>query len=76
MKTGTVEAMAGIFYDPRARRLYAVDFAPNAEWTLITHNPEASAHQCRRIMCEWLRADDLDAIDWTVTDYRRSAGAA
>jgi len=68
--------MAGIFYDPRERRLYAVDRTPDTAWTLVTHNADAGAHLCRRIMREWLPADDLAGVDWNITDYRRAAGAA
>ena len=68
--------MAGIFYDPRERRLYAVERTPDAAWTLVTHNADAGAHLCRRIMREWLPADDLAGVDWNITDYRRAAGAA
>ena len=65
--------MAGIFYDPHARRLHAVDQSPDAGWMLVTHNLDAGLHHCRRIMREWLPADDLLRVDWNITDHRRTA---
>lgn len=57
--------MSGIFYDPRARRVYAVHGNPEPGWTLVTHNVNAGAHHCRRIMREWLPAHEVAAIDWS-----------
>lgn len=55
--------MSGIFYDPRARRLERVhDGSPLPEWAFVTHNLHASAHQCRRILREFLPADVLTNI--------------
>ena len=62
--------MSGIFYDRKARRLRAVRGRPEADWTLVTHNLEAGPHQCRRIMKEWLAADELSSVDWTGVDGR------
>lgn len=59
--------MAGIFYDPRTRRLHAVlGGHPDPAWTLVTHNVHASAHHCRRIMSEWLSQDELWKVDWRI----------
>jgi hypothetical protein len=57
--------MSGIFYDPRTRKLRRVDGKPPAEWQLVTHNVDAGLHQCRRIMREWLRAEEISGIDFT-----------
>jgi hypothetical protein len=65
--------MAGIFYDPASRRLHAVHSAPDSRWTLVTHNINASAHLCRRIMSEWLSPDDMGRVDWTISRERLSA---
>ena len=65
--------MSGIFYDPGARRLRRVEGKPPAEWQLVTHNVDASPHQCRRIMREWLQLEELRAIDWSPAGAARSA---
>lgn len=71
---GEVESnVSGIFYDPVARRLHAVYSSPAAGWTLVTHNVNAGSHQCRRIMREWLSADELWQVDWLIERERRSA---
>ena len=65
--------MRGIFYDPRARRLHAVLTDPEPGWTLVTHNLDASVHHCRRIMREWLGADEMFRVDWTINRERMTA---
>ncbi|GIW18462.1 hypothetical protein [Tepidiforma sp.] len=65
--------MAGIFYDPRTRRLHAVTGHPDPAWTLVTHNVHASVHHCRRIMSEWLSPDELWKVDWHIERHSRSA---
>jgi hypothetical protein len=65
--------MSGIFYDPTARRLHAIQGTPEPSWTLVTHNLQAGAHQCRRILREWLSADDIWKIDWEISRERLSA---
>lgn len=65
--------MAGIFYDPVSRRLLAVRATPDAHWTLVTHNVNAGAHLCRRIMSEWLSPEDMVRVEWTVHRERLSA---
>ena len=65
--------MSGIFYDPRARRLVRVEGKPHPEWQLVTHNIDAGIHQCRRIMREWLQAEELGSVDFTVGPEALSA---
>ena len=65
--------MSGIFYDPKERRLRRVDGKPDAGWQLVTHNQQAGAHQCRRIMREWLQAEEFRSIDWNLEPELRSA---
>ncbi len=65
--------MSGIFYDPRQRRLRRVDGAADHGWMLVTHNLQASAHHCRRIMREWLAPEDLVMVDWSGVEDLRSA---
>ncbi len=65
--------MSGIFYDPRSRRLHAVSSGPQPGWTLVTHNLGAGAHHCRRIMQEWLPAEEICRVDWTIRHELRSA---
>ena len=65
--------MSGIFYDPRSRRLHAVDSSPEPGWTLVTHNLDAGLHQCRRIMREWLPQDEIFRVDWSIDRRRLSA---
>jgi hypothetical protein len=64
--------MAGIFYDPRARKLRLVSGAPEPGWHLVTHNRAAGLHQCRRILGEWLPPEEAIAADWGIpADERR-----
>ena len=56
--------MSGIFYDPANRRLHCVSDAPQPGWRLITHDMNASTHQCRRIMKEWLPSEELFSVQW------------
>ena len=56
--------MSGIFYDPRTRQLRRVEGKPSADWQLVTHNVDAPLHQCRRIMREWLRSEEIASIDF------------
>lgn len=65
--------MSGIFYDPKGRRLRSVHGTPDAAWTLVTHNLNAGGHQCRRILREWLPADEIIRIDFSARDERLSA---
>lgn len=66
--------MSGIFYDPQARRLRAVDSGtPRPEWAFVTHNLDAGEYHCRRIMREWLPNEVLSMIDWSDCRERRSA---
>jgi len=65
--------MPGIFYDPVSRRLHAVRSSPDSHWTLVTHNVDAGAHLCRRIMREWLPPEDMCRIEWTIHRERLSA---
>jgi len=65
-------AMSGIFYDPRARRLERVsDGSPRPEWSFVTHNLHASAHQCRRILGEFLPAEALTDLEFGGEQRRR-----
>jgi len=63
----------GIFYDPHARRLRAVRGRPHPDWAFVTHNLNARPHRMRRILREWLPAEELASVDWTVEEYRRPA---
>ncbi len=65
--------MSGIFYDPKERRLRRVDGKPDSNWQLVTHNQQAGVHQCRRIMREWLPAEEFCSIDWNLEPGLRSA---
>lgn len=62
--------MSGIFYDPANRSLHHVSDAPQRGWRLITHDMNASTHQCRRIMREWLSTEDLNSIQWATGQSR------
>jgi hypothetical protein len=62
--------MSGIFYDPRSRTLHAVRSHPEPGWALVTHNLEAGLHHCRRIMREWLPADEMFRVEWTIRRER------
>jgi len=65
--------MSGIFYNPGARRLVPVfEGTPRPEWAFVTHNLEASAHQCRRILREFLPADVLSNVDFGWCEQRNS----
>ncbi len=57
--------MSGIFYDPHRRRLHRVDGTPQPGWRLVTHDVAAGPNQCRRIMREWLPAEELLNLDWS-----------
>lgn len=65
--------MSGIFYDPKERRLRTVQGTPEAEWTLVTHNLNAKPHQCRRIMREWLTADEIWLVDCQAVEAEAQA---
>lgn len=65
--------MSGIFYDPRSRRLHAVQSSPEPGWTLVTHNLDAGGYHCRRIMREWLASEEIFQVDWTIVRERLSA---
>ena len=56
--------MSGIFYDPRAGKLRRVDGKPHPDWQLVTHNVDAGLYQCRRIMREWLQAEEIGRIEF------------
>ncbi len=60
--------MSGIFYDPSARCLRAVESAAPHDWTLVTHNLDASINHCRRILREWLTFEELSQVDWSAVD--------
>lgn len=62
--------MSGIFYDSQSRRLRRVRGQADPSWTLVTHNLDAGAHQCRRILREWVSPEDLRAIDFSTADQR------
>lgn len=62
--------MSGIFYDPANRRLHCVSDAPPPGWRLITHDLNASTHQCRRIMKEWLPSEELFSVQWATGQSR------
>jgi hypothetical protein len=65
--------VSGIFYDPKARQLHAVEQGtPRPDWAFVTHNLQAGEYQCRRIMREWLPSDVLSTIEWSCFQ-RRSA---
>jgi hypothetical protein len=57
--------MSGIFFDPGELRVLPVLAGPEPGWVLVTHNLGARAHQCRRIMREWLGAEELFVVDFT-----------
>lgn len=63
--------MAGIFYDPRARKLRVIHGVPEPGLSLVTHNTTAGLRQCRRILREWLPAEEAVAADWGASDERR-----
>ncbi len=65
--------MSGIFYDPAGRRLHAVTAGPQPGWALVTHNLDATIHQCRRIMREWVSSEELFRVDWSIHRERLSA---
>jgi hypothetical protein len=44
--------------------------AADPSWTLVTHNLDAGVHLCRRILREWVPAEDLRNIDWSLGDSR------
>lgn len=56
--------MAGIFYDPHARKLHVVSGAPRPGWSLVTHDCAAGLYHCRRILREWLPPEEAIAADW------------
>ena len=58
-------AVSGIFFDPQSMRILCVVSAPEPGWVLVTHNLGARAHQCRRIMREWLAIEELFAVDFS-----------
>lgn len=58
--------MAGIFYDPHARKLHVVAGAPRPGWSLVTHDCAAGLYHCRRILREWLPPEEAIAADWGV----------
>jgi hypothetical protein len=60
--------MSGIFYDPSARCLRAVETAAPHDWTLVTHDLGASINLCRRILREWLSPKEVSRIDWSTLD--------
>ncbi len=60
--------MSGIFYDPSARCLRTVESAAPHDWTLVTHNLDASINHCRRILREWLTFEELSQVDWSAVD--------
>jgi hypothetical protein len=63
--------MSGIFYDSQSRRLRKVrEQQADPSWTLVTHNLDAGAHQCRRILKEWVSPEDLRTIDFSTSDQR------
>lgn len=66
--------MSGIFYDPGARRLHAVQGSPDPCWLLVTHNLNAGPHHCRRIMREWLDPDEILRVDWSAIAPWRASG--
>lgn len=59
--------MAGIFYDPHARKLHVVAGAPRPGWSLVTHDCAAGLYHCRRILREWLPPEEAIAADWGVS---------
>jgi hypothetical protein len=61
--------MSGIFYDPGRKQLHRVSGAPGAGWLLVTHDLDASANRCRRIMREWVTRDELLSIDWHIAAH-------
>lgn len=62
--------MSGIFYDPSACCLRAVQTAAPHDWTLVTHNLDASINLCRRILREWLTQEEISRLDWSTLDRR------
>lgn len=69
--------MSGIFYDPKSRKLRRVDECPDeqpaADWQLVTHNVDAGLHQCRRIMREWLKPEEVGRLELAFPPERLSA---
>jgi hypothetical protein len=55
----------GIYLERAAYRLHVVEGTPPAEWTLISHNLEATPNQCRRVLREVLTLQELAAVDWS-----------
>jgi len=60
--------MSGIFYDPSARCLRAMDADAPRDWPLVTHNLDASINLCRRILREWLSPEEVSHVDWSTLD--------
>lgn len=65
--------MSGIFYDPKARKLRRVEAHPEKDWQLVTHNVDAGVHQCRRIMREWLKPEEVGTLEFTRANEQLSA---
>jgi len=65
--------MKGIFYDRATRRLYSVNGMPDPDWTLISHNLEATFNQCRRVLRELLTMEELANVDWSALRHDRAA---
>jgi hypothetical protein len=77
MEEGMGLQMSGIFYDPKSQKLRRVDERPDgrpaADWQFVTHNVDAGLHQCRRIMREWLKPEELGHVEFTCPPEQLSA---
>ncbi|MFN0147538.1 MAG: hypothetical protein ACKVT1_13575 [Dehalococcoidia bacterium] len=65
--------MRGIFYDRTALCLHLVEGVPHPDWTLISHNLDATPNQCRRVLRELLTIEDLARVNWSGVNQRRAA---
>ena len=60
--------MTGVFYNPTTRQLIRVNGKPERDWLLVTHDLNPGPNKCRRILREWLSADELVRLDWSGID--------
>ena len=65
MRASEAFIMSGIFFDPSSMRVFQVRLQAQPGWLLVTHNLGARPHQCRRIMREWLGAEELFSVDFS-----------
>ncbi len=59
------EEMIGIVYDRNTKQLRRIDGPLEPSCALVTHNLGARRHRCRRILQEWLPANEVREIDFS-----------